>query len=271
MPQIDPSSRVDPKAELADDVVVGPFSTIGPDVRIGAGTVIQSHCVITGRTEIGRNNRLFPFASVGTPPQDLSYRGEPTRLLIGDGNTIRECVTINTGTIKGGGITIVGNQNLIMACAHIAHDCQLGDRIVMANCSLLAGHVKVEDGVIFSGNVGVHHFVTLGSMCMIGGLTGIGRDVPPYMMVLGDDKPRAVNIIGMKRNGFSDHDVESVQRVFRFLYRPSKVARADIPAKLEEMGMLTQAARNVLESVRRAESGKLGRHLELTRQEASHA
>lgn len=270
MPQIDPSSRVDPKAELAGDVVIGPFTSVGPHVRIGAGTVVQGHCAITGRTEIGRNNKIFPFATIGTPPQDLSFRGEPTRLVIGDANTVRECVTINCGTMKGGGVTIVGNQNLIMACAHVAHDCLLGDRIVMANCVLLAGHVKVEDGVIFSGSVGVHHFVTLGAMCMVGGLTAVTRDVPPYMMVQGDDIPRTVNIIGLKRNGFSDHDVESVQRAFRLLYR-SKTARADVPKKLEELGMLTPAAKNVLEAVRRAETGKLGRYLEATRQEAPRA
>jgi UDP-N-acetylglucosamine acyltransferase len=267
VPAIDPSAKVHPNAQLADDVVIGPFTVVGEHVRIGAGTAVDSHCVITGHTEIGARNHIFPFASVGTAPQDVSYRGEPTRLLIGDGNQIREFVTINTGTIKGGGITIIGNGNLIMACAHVAHDCLIGDRVQMANCALLAGHVKIENGAILSGHVAIHHFVTIGSVCMMGGLTGVTHDIPPYMIMLGDHRtPKAVNIIGMKRNGFSNDEIESIQRAFRMVYR-SGLGKDEIAKQLADQGLLTAAAKNFLDFIRRAESGKMGRYLETTRME----
>jgi UDP-N-acetylglucosamine acyltransferase len=267
MPKIDSTARVHPKAELAYDVVVGPYAIIGEYVRIGPGTIVESHCVLDGHTELGSANHLYPFASVGLPPQDLSYRGEPTRLLIGDRNHIREFVTINTGTVKGGGITIIGNDNYLMSCCHVAHDCQLGDRIQLANCALIAGHVKVEDGVILSGHTAVHHFVTLGTLCMLGGLTGVTHDVPPYMMMLIDHRtPRAVNIIGMQRAGFSGPEIDSVQRVWRMLYR-SGLSKESAAKELEAAGLLTKPAQNLLEFMRRSETGKLARYLEVTRQE----
>lgn len=272
MPKVDPSAKVHPNAELADDVVVGPFAVIDEHVRIGAGTVVGSHSVVTGHTELGRNNRILNHVSIGTPPQDLSYRGEQTRLLIGDANTFREFVTVNTGTVKGGGITIIGNQCLFMACSHVAHDCCVGDRVIMANCSLLAGHVKVENGCVLSGLTAVHHFVTLGAVSMLGGMTGATHDVPPFMLMLVDHRtPRAVNVVGMKRNGYSDTEIESVQRAFRLLYR-SKHSRAEVPKILEEKGMMTRATKMLLESINRSEMGRLGRFLETTRQErGAHA
>jgi len=271
MPRIDPTARVHPKAELADDVVVGPYSVIGEHVRIGAGTVVGSHCVITGHTEVGQRNRIGPFASVGTPPQDHSYRGEPTRLLIGDDNEIREFVTINTGTIKAGGITIIGNHNLIMACAHVAHDCVLGDRIVMANCCLLAGHVKVGNGVVLSGHTAVHHFVTLGDVAMLAGLTGVTHDVPPFMMMAVDHRtPRGVNVVGMRRNGYSNEEIRSVQYAFRLVYRSKKNSH-EASRELEAEGRVTPAVRQFLEFLRRSETGKLGRFLETTRMERGSA
>ncbi|MGD1001971.1 MAG: acyl-ACP--UDP-N-acetylglucosamine O-acyltransferase [Candidatus Brocadiia bacterium] len=267
MPKIDSTARVHPKAELADDVVVGPYAIIGEHVRIGPGTIVESHCVLDGHTELGTANHLYPFASVGLPPQDLTYRGEPTRLLIGDRNHIREFVTINTGTVKGGGITIIGNDNYLMSCCHVAHDCQLGDHIQLANCALIAGHVKIEDGVILSGHTAVHHFVTLGTLCMLGGLTGVNHDVPPYMMMLLDHHtPRAVNIIGMQRAGFSGPEIDSVQRVWRMLYR-SGLSKESAAKELEAAGLMTKPAQNLLEFMRRSETGKLARYLEVTRQE----
>jgi UDP-N-acetylglucosamine acyltransferase len=265
MPKVDSSAKVHPRAELADDVVVGPFCVIDEHVRIGAGTVIDAHSVVTGNTELGERNHLFPFCSVGTPPQDHTYRGEPTRLLIGDGNHIREFVTVNTGTVKGGGITIIGNNNLLMACSHVAHDCVLADRIVMDNCALLAGHVKVEDGAILSGHAAVHQFVTLGTISMMGGLTGVTHDVPPYMIMLGDHHvPRAVNIVGMKRNGFSDAEISSVQKIFRLIFRNGK-SKEDAEKELTDDGLMTAPAKNVLNFMRRSEAGRLGRYLEITR------
>jgi UDP-N-acetylglucosamine acyltransferase len=267
MPKIDPTARVHPKAELADDVVVGPYSIVGEHVRIGPGTIVESHCVVDGHTELGAANHLYPFASVGLPPQDISYRGEPTRLLIGDRNQVREFVTINRGTVKGGGITIVGNDNYLMSCSHVAHDCQLGDRIQMANCALLAGHVKIEDGVILSGHTAVHHFVTLGTLCMLAGLTGVTHDVPPFMMMVIDHRtPRGVNIVGMQRNGLSGREIDSVQRVWRMLYR-SGLSKESAAKELEAAGLLTKPAQYLLEFMRRSETGKLGRYLEVTRQE----
>lgn len=271
MPKIDATARVHPRAEIADDVVIGPYVIVDEHVRIGAETVVQSHCVVTGHTEIGARNHLYPFCSIGTPPQDHSYRGEPTRLVIGDGNHIREFVTMNAGTVKGGGVTIVGNDSLFMACSHVAHDCVVGDRVVMANCCLLAGHVKVEDGVILSGSVAVHHFVTVGAITMIGGLTPVTHDVPPYMMMMGEHSgPRAVNVIGMKRNGFSDNEIASVQKGFRLIYR-SKKSKDEAEKELADQGLLTAAAKNFLGALRRAEAGKLGRYLEVTRAEPGGA
>jgi UDP-N-acetylglucosamine acyltransferase len=265
MPKVDPSAKVHPNAELADDVAVGPFAVIDEHVRIGAGTVIGAHSVVTGHTELGRNNRVLNHVSLGTPPQDLSYKGEPTRLLIGDANTFREFVTVNTGTVKGGAVTLIGNQCLFMACSHVAHDCCVGDRVIMANCSLLAGHVKVENGCVLSGLTAVHHFVTLGAASMLGGMTGATHDVPPFMMMLVDHRsPRAVNVVGMKRNGYSDAEIESVQRAFRLLYR-SKHSRAEVRQLLQDKGLITRATTQLLDFVDRSELGKLGRYLECTR------
>lgn len=267
MPEIHPTATVHKKAQLADDVLIGPYTVVDELVRIGPGTVVDSHAVITGHTELGANNHIYPYAAIGTHPQDHTYRGEPTRLLIGDGNQIREFVTINTGTIKGGGITTIGNHNLLMACAHVAHDCSIGDHCTIANCALFAGHVKVEDGCVISGHVAIHHFVTLGTLCMIGGLTPIGHDVPPYMtMLLEHREPRGVNIVGMQRAGYSTEDIRSVRRAFRKLYR-SKLSQLEAIKEIEEAGDMTEPVTNLIAFIRRSAAGKLGRFLETTRQQ----
>jgi len=265
MPRIDPTARIHPRAELAEDVVVGPYCVVGEHVRIGAGTVLDAHVVVAGHTELGCHNHLHPFASIGTPPQDHSYRNEPTRLLVGDHNEFREGVTVNTGTVKGGGITVLGNHNLLMSCSHVGHDCILTDHVTMANCCLLAGHVKIEQGVILSGHIGIHQFVTLGEVCMIGALTGITHDVPPFMMMLTDHRtPRGVNIIGMRRNGYSDDDIRAVQHAYRLVYRSSMNA-TQAAAELAKEITITPAVQKFLDAVTRAEVGKLGRFLETTR------
>ena len=266
MPTIHPTATVHKDAELADDVVIGPYTVVDQHVRIGPGTVVDGHAVITGHTELGAKNHIYPFASIGTPPQDHSYRGEPTRLLIGDGNHIREFVTINTGTIKGGGITIIGNGNLLMACSHVAHDCLVADRCTISNCALLAGHVKIEDGCVLSGHVAVHHFVTLGTLSMLGGLTGVTHDVAPYMMMLIDHRvPRGVNVVGMQRNGYSHDEIRSVQRAFRSLYR-SKASADKAIEEIEASSEITAPVANLIAFIRRSRTGKLGRFLETTRQ-----
>ena len=265
MPTINATAKVHRNAIIADDVTIGPFTVVDQHVRIGPGTVIESHCIITGRTEIGAGNHIFSHAAIGTPPQDHTYDGEPTRLLIGDRNHIREFVSINTGTVKGGGITIIGSDNLLMACSHVAHDCLLGDRINIANSALLAGHVKVGDGCILSGATAIHHFVTLGELCMIGGLTGAGHDIPPYMIMLLDiRRPRAINKVGMERNGFTSDEISSVQRAFRLIYR-SKLSREEVVTELENLGQMTRPVVRILEFMERASSGRMGRHLEITR------
>ena len=265
MPSVDSTAKVHARAELADDVTIGPYTVVGEHVRIGAGTVVDSHGVITGHTELGARNHIHPYASIGTPPQDHTYRGEPTRLLIGDGNEIREFVTINTGTVKGGGVTIIGNENLLMACSHVAHDCMVADHVVLSNGALLAGHVKAEDGAILSGFAAVHHFVTLGSVCMVGGLTGVAHDVPPYLMMLEDHRmPRGVNAVGMQRNGFSAEEIRSVQQAFRMIYR-SKLSREQAIEELENSGKVTAPVARLIASLRRSAMGKSGRHLEVTR------
>ncbi|MBI5463203.1 MAG: acyl-ACP--UDP-N-acetylglucosamine O-acyltransferase, partial [Gammaproteobacteria bacterium] len=205
---IDPRAVIDPTAELADDVSVGPYAVIGPDVQIGAGTVIGPHAVINGPTRIGRNNHIFQFASVGDAPQDKKYKGEPTRLEIGDGNTIREFVTINRGTVQDEGVTRIGDDNWIMAYVHIAHDCQVGSHTIFANNASLAGHVRIEDYVILGGYTLVHQFCALGVHSFTAFSSGIAKDVPPYVMVGGfAAEPHGLNTEGLKRRGFAPETI----------------------------------------------------------------
>ena len=177
---------IDPNSKVSSNVHIGPFTVIGPNVEIGEGTIIQSHVNITGHTAIGKNNKIFPFASIGNIPQDLKYNGEETKLIIGDGNTIRENTTVNTGTVGGGGLTRIGNNSLLMIGVHIAHDCLIGNNVVIANSGAIAGHAVIDDDVIIGGNCGVQQFTRIGKMAMIGGMTGVSRDVIPYGLSLGN-------------------------------------------------------------------------------------
>ena len=177
---------IDSKAKISSNVKVGPYTIIGANVEIAEGTIIQSHVNITGHTYIGNNNKIYPFASIGSNPQDMKYKGEETRLLIGDNNTIREMVTINPGTVQGGGLTKVGKNNLIMIGAHIAHDCTIGNNIVIANSAAIAGHAEINDYVVIGGNCGIQQYTRIGRMAMIGGMTGVSRDVIPYGLSTGN-------------------------------------------------------------------------------------
>ncbi len=207
-------------AELAEDVEVGPYSIIGDDVQIGAGTEIGSHVVIKGTTEIGKNNRIFQFSSIGEDPQDKKYDGEKTRLVIGDGNTIREYCTLNRGTAQDTGVTSIGDNNWLMAYVHVAHDCDIGNETIFANNSSLAGHVIVGDYVIFGGFSGAHQFCRVGAHSFIGNNAAVTRDVPPYIMVSGQPAvPRGVNSEGLKRRGFDSDQARNVKEAFRLLYR----------------------------------------------------
>ncbi|QEM67221.1 acyl-ACP--UDP-N-acetylglucosamine O-acyltransferase [Geobacter sp. FeAm09] len=218
---IHPSAIIEPSAQLASDVEVGPYAIIGKQVTIGKGTKIGAHTVIGDWTEIGENNQIFHQASVGAPPQDLKYRGEETWTRIGDNNMIREFATIHRGTVSGHGETVVGNGNLFMAYSHVAHDCRIGNNVVMANVATLAGHVTVEDHVILGGLVAIHQFVTVGAHVMIGGGTLIGLDIPPYMIATSgkrDAKLRGLNLIGLKRRGFSDEAIGNLKKAYKTLF-----------------------------------------------------
>jgi len=216
---IDPRAAIDPKAELDQDVTVGPFSVIGPGVRVAAGTEIGSHVVIRGETSIGRDNRIFQFASVGEDPQDKKYAGERTRLEIGDRNQIREFTTIHRGTIQDEGLTRIGSDNLLMAYTHVAHDCRIGNNVIMANAASLGGHVQIGDWAILGGFTIVHQFCRVGahSFCAMG--SAVGKDVPPFVMLGGHPaKPHGLNSEGLKRRGFDAKRLAAIKRAYKSLY-----------------------------------------------------
>ena len=217
---IDARAAVSPQAELAADVTVGPFSVIGPGVRIGARTWVGPHVVINGPTTIGADNRFFQFSSIGDAPQDKKYNGEPTRLEIGDRNVFRECCTVNRGTTHDEGVTRIGDDNLFMAYTHVAHDCQVGNKIVMANCATLGGHVVLGDWVIMGGLAAIHQFCKIGAHAFIANNAAVTRDVPPYVMAVGQPAtPHSVNSEGLKRRDFSETQIRNIRNAFRTLYR----------------------------------------------------
>ncbi|MGB6606067.1 MAG: acyl-ACP--UDP-N-acetylglucosamine O-acyltransferase [Steroidobacteraceae bacterium] len=217
---IDPRAVVSPQARLAPDVTVGPFSVIGPDVEIGPRSIVGPHAVVNGPTTMGADNHVFQFASLGDAPQDKKYRGEPTRLEIGDRNVFRESCTVNRGTTHDKGVTRIGNDNLFMAFAHVAHDCQIRNNTVFANCASLAGHVEIGDWAILGGLTAVHQFARIGAHAFLGGGSIVSRDVPPYVMVAGNPAvPHGVNAEGLRRRGFTDEQVQRVREAYRVLYR----------------------------------------------------
>ena len=217
---IHPTALIDAAAELDSSVQVGPYTVIGPHVRIGAGTTIGAHCVIEGHTTIGAGNRIFQLASIGAPPQDKKYAGEPTRLELGQGNTIREFVTINTGTVQDAGVTRVGDDNWIMAYVHIAHDCQLGSHITMANAATLGGHVHLGDWAFVGGLTGVHQFVRVGSHAMTGFQTRLSQDLPPFVTAAGSPaEAQSINAEGLRRRGYTPERIAIVKQMYRLLYR----------------------------------------------------
>jgi UDP-N-acetylglucosamine acyltransferase len=243
---IHPQAIVDPSAIISDDVSIGPFSVIGADVEIGSGTTVASHVVINGPTIIGQDNRIFQFASVGEKPQDLKFNDEPTKLIVGDRNTIREYVTLHRGTPDGNNETIIGSDNLFMASSHIAHDCIIGDHVILANASALAGHVVVEDYAILGGYTTVHQFTRIGAHAFTGFSTAIDRDVLPFFTVAGN-RARAIGINkeGLKRRGFSPETIRALQDAFKFLIKSScshKVA-------LEKVGEIANKDENVRKMV----------------------
>jgi len=230
---VHPTAIVHPDAQLHATVEVGPYAIIGAKVKIGAGTVIGPHAVIDGDTSIGVKNRIFHHASVGAQPQDLKYAGEPTRLVIGDENMIREFTTLHIGTAGGGGVTRVGNKNLFMAYSHVAHDCLIGDGCVFANCVALAGHVEVADHVIVGGLSAVHQFTRIGKHAFIAGGSMVGMDVPPYCTAQGDRAELAgLNTVGLSRHGMSDEQIGRIKEAYRILFR-SKLGLNEAVSRLK--------------------------------------
>ena len=219
---IHPTAVIDKKAELDTTVHVGPYAVIEEGVRIGADTKVMAHAVVSGPTTIGERNLVGSFATVGGAPQDLSYKGEPTELIIGNDNQIREYASIHRGTPGGHGKTVIGNNNLLMAYIHVAHDCHLGDHVIMANVATLAGHVEVGSNASIGGLVAIHQFCRIGCYSYIGGVSGIGRDVPPYVIIAGTrngTRISGINKIGLKRNGFSRETINKLESAYRIIFR----------------------------------------------------
>ena len=211
---------IDPKAKISQKVEIGPYSIIGPDVEINEDVIIQSHVNITGHTIIGKRNKIYTFASVGSDPQDLKYNNEKTKLIIGNDNTIREYTTINTGTTQGGGVTKIGNNNLIMISAHIAHDCIIGNNVVIANSAAIAGHADISDNVIIGGNCGIQQFTRIGKMAMIGGMTAVSRDVIPYGLSIGNRNfLNGINVVGLRRGKIPNKDIIGLTEAYKEIFK----------------------------------------------------
>jgi UDP-N-acetylglucosamine acyltransferase len=254
---------IDPKAEIDVDVEIGPFCNVGPHATIKSGTRLVSNVTILGRVALGHDNVLYPGAVIGGEPQDISYTGSDTRVIVGDGNTIREGVTINRGSEKEDGITRIGSHNFLMASSHVAHDCKLGDHIVMANCALLGGHVHVEDYASISGAVGVHHYTTIGSYSFIGGLSRVLHDVPPFMLCEGAPaRPRCINIVALKRHNFVPQVIDCLAEAHRLIYR-NKVGLEPAREMLRGNGQLTPEVIHLLSFVGQQQEGRHGRGREL--------
>jgi UDP-N-acetylglucosamine acyltransferase len=232
---IDPRAVVSADAQIGADVAIGPFAVIGPHVTIGPRCWIGPHAVVNGPTVLGADNKVFQFASIGEASQDMKYKGEPTRLVVGDRNTFREYVSVHRGTVTGIGETRIGNDNLILAYSHIAHDCVLGSHIILSNVVNLAGHVELGDWVIMGGFAGAHQFSRIGAHAFIGNNTSVIQDVPPYVLAAGHPaEPRSVNIEGLKRRGFSEEQIRAIRNAYRVLYR-SELRLEDAVAQLRTM------------------------------------
>ncbi len=248
-------SLVDSSAQVADDVTIGPFSVIGADVEIGAGTVIESHVVINGPTKIGKDNHIFQFASVGERPQDLKYNDEVTQLVIGDRNKIREYATLHRGTVDDEGITTVGNDNLFMISSHVAHDCRIGNNVILANSASLAGHVEVGDYAILGGFTTVHQFTRIGAHCFTGFASAIDRDVLPFFTVAGNRaRAFAINKEGLKRRGYSVEAIRALQDAFKILVK-SKKSHKEAVVQVAELAKEHEEVQYLLDFLSKSERG----------------
>jgi UDP-N-acetylglucosamine acyltransferase len=231
---IHPTAVVEPGAQVDPSCEIGPYAIVGAQVKLGPRTLVGAHAVVAGRTTMGEGNRVFPHAVVGEIPQDLKYRGEPTALVVGDRNTFRECVTVNLGTVQGGGVTVIGTGCLLMAYSHVGHDCRVGDGAIIANSVALAGHVVVEDHVHMSGLAAVHQFCRIGRLSFVSGLTGVAMDVPPYCTVAGARAELAgLNTVGMQRAGMNEEQIGRVKQAYKIVFR-SNLGLAEALAQLEQ-------------------------------------
>lgn len=250
---------IDPRADIADDVEIGPYCVIGPDVMIGRGTRLIAHVCLVGHTTLGENNVVHPFAVIGGEPQDYSYKGQPTRVEIGDNNVFREAVTIHRASDKEDGLTRVGSNNYLMANVHLGHDCVLGDRILVANNSMFAGHIHVESFANISGAVGLHQFVRVGAYSYIGGMSRIVHDVPPYMLIEGNpSKVRCINVVGLKRHDISPESIASLHEAHRLIFR-ARMTTQHATEILEAHGHLCPEVRRLLDFIEFQQQGKHGR------------
>ncbi len=250
---------VDPRARIGRNVRIGHFCVIGPDVTIGDETLIEDHVVISGVTRIGEDNHLFPGVVIGSHPQDVSYQGTPTRIEIGNGNVLREHCTVNRATEKEEGLTRIGDHNYFMTGTHIAHDCALGDRIVIANNCMLGGHVHIDNDVTIAGGVGIHHFASVGQLSFVGAMSRVLHDVPPYMIVEGQPtRPRCVNVVGLKRNDYTSEDIQVLNRAYKLLYR-GRVGVESAKAQLFSQGPIRPVLKHLLDFVENSSGGRHGR------------
>ena len=257
--QISDLAAVDPRAEIGDDVAIGPFCVIGPHVTIGRGTRLLNNVTVLGHAEIGQFNTIYPGAVIGGDPQDLSFRGSDTRVVIGDGNVIREAVTISRATEKEDGVTRVGSESYLMACCHVAHDCCVGDHVVIANGTLLAGHVRIHNHATLSGNTGVHQFTTIGSYAFVSGMSRVLHDVPPYMLVDGNpSRPRCINVVALRRNDFPNNYIKALIEAHRLVYR-AKVGLDHAREILRSQGKLIPPVNHLMNFVQEQQEGRHGR------------
>lgn len=264
-PQVAATAVVEPGAVLGAGVRVGHYAVISGDAVIGPGTVVGSHVTILGHVRIGARNRIFPNAVIGAEPQDVSYRGSPTRVVIGDDNVIREGVTINRASEKEDGETVVGNANFLMANSHVAHDCRLGDHVIIANGTLLGGHVRVHSHASLSGAVAVHHWATIGGWSFTAGVSRVLHDIPPFMLCEGmPARPRCVNVVAMRRGGFSADVIAAVTEAYRLVYR-AKVGLASAGEILQKQGMLLEPVAELLGFLAHQHEGRHGRARERRR------
>jgi UDP-N-acetylglucosamine acyltransferase len=253
--EIHPTAIISPDAEIAEDTHIGPFCIIHDNVHIKKGTRLISNVIIEGAAEIGENCTIYPFTSIGLPPQDLKYKGEKTAVKIGNQNTIREYSTIHRASVSGDGVTTIGDNNFLMAYVHIAHDCKIGNSVIMANLATLAGHVSVGDHAVIGGLVAIHQFTRVGAYAMVGGFSGVGQDIPPYMMASGARvKLFGLNTVGLKRHGFSDSTVNEFKKAYKILFREKRTLK-DAIKKIQEDLPYTDEIKHLIEFIQKNKRG----------------